>query len=71
MWELKKILSILERQKEKLENLVQHREDVYSDRSYEWQESEKWEDYQDTTYEIENSVLYPIEEAIESIENLL
>lgn len=65
---MKQILKSLEKQKDKLEVKIQHRDDYLSNRSDNWQESQKGEDYADETYRLEE-VLNELEEVIESLEH--
>lgn len=50
---MKKIIENLEKQHKKLSELIQSREDYVLERSAKWQESEKCEDYEDKTSEIQ------------------
>jgi len=50
---MKKIIKELEKQLEKLIEHIQSREDKYLERSEKWQESEKGEEYDDLTCEIQ------------------
>jgi len=51
---MKSIITALKTQHDCLLKLVQRREDTFSERTERWQESEKGEDYQDKTQDIEN-----------------
>lgn len=50
---MKTIIKNLEKQLEKLRELIQAREDKVDDMSEKWQESEKCEEWMDKTQEIE------------------
>jgi len=50
---MKKIIKNLEKQLEKLRELIQAREDKVDDMSEKWQESEKCEEWMDKTQEFE------------------
>jgi len=50
---MKMIINNLEKQLEKLRELVQEREDKIDDMSEKWQESEKCEEWEDKTQDIE------------------
>ena len=51
---MKKIVKSLEKQLEQLQELVQHRYDKFADRSENWQESEKGQEWDDKTMDIES-----------------
>lgn len=50
---MKDIIKSLEKQLVKLRGVIQNREDYVNDRSEKWQESEKCEEYEDKTQDIE------------------
>ncbi len=50
---MKKIIQNIEKQLEALRELIQVRQDYADGKSEKWQESEKGEDYMDTTLNIE------------------
>ena len=50
---MKKILSILEKQYEKIEEEIQKREGYVQERSEKWQESEKCEEYEYKTGDLD------------------
>jgi hypothetical protein len=50
---MKSIIKNLEKQLEKLRELIQAREDKIDDMSEKWQESEKCEEWEDKTQDIE------------------
>jgi hypothetical protein len=66
---MKKIIQNLENQLEKLRELISSREDYVLDRSEKWQESEKCEDYEDKTLEIEYQA-DELESVIEELKEL-
>lgn len=53
---MKKIIESLEKQRSKLEEIVQKREDYVDERSEKWQESEACEEYIYKTEDIEGSI---------------
>ncbi len=50
---MKKIINALEKQLKQIRDKVSNREDYALNRSEKWQESEKGEQYEDATYELD------------------
>lgn len=67
---MKRELNMLENFREKISEKISNREDIYLSRTYEWQESEKGEDYQDKTFQLEE-LLDNIDESINNLETYL
>jgi hypothetical protein len=49
---IKSIIKNLEKQKDKIQELIEHREMYVENRSEKWQESEKCDDYEDATLDL-------------------
>ena len=67
---MKTIIKNLEEQREILQDLIQAREDKFYDRSEKWQESEKGQEWEDKTMDIQTQC-DELEIIIDELKNLL
>lgn len=68
--EIHSIIDTIEIKKVKLEKFIEERNNYYDERSDKWRESEKGDDYNEKTYEIENATNY-LDDAIECLSELI
>ena len=66
---MKRIISNLQSQLDKIEDLVTRREDTYTSRSESWQDSEKGAEYYNKTEEIQEAA-YFLTQSIEALEEI-
>jgi len=64
------IIKSLQTQEAKIWKIIDHRNNYVADRSEAWQESDKCDEYEDITAEIESAV-NELEYAIDALEELL
>ena len=67
---MKALYDKLTKQISKYEEIVDRRENIYYDRTYEWQESEKGQDYEEKT-ELLQEILSQMQELHEKIDEYL